>query len=98
MNESRDANTPEARQFRKERHEEPDVASGKQTDYNYMGNHEMGHMLNFLPIKEINRSEKFEERYKANDDDHRFGITASKLVEKALKKTMDPKQLEKLIR
>ena len=37
MNESRDANTLEARQFRKERHEEPDVASGKQTDYNYMG-------------------------------------------------------------
>ena len=76
-----------------------DVESRKITALPFTGNHELGHMLNYLLIKEKNRGIKNDEkRENKNIEDAEFHITADKLVEKALKRTMPKRDYDRLVR
>lgn len=83
------------------------------TTLDYAANHELGHMLNYELIKELNKNKSGEnqvdpntgrgihgtsERYKANKEDARYHITANRLVEQALKDTMSAEDFAKLVR
>ncbi len=98
MNPYWDADSDAARQVRTERSNSPEVSGGKTTDLSFAGNHEMGHMLNFLLVKEINRNLEGDARKKANNDDFHYDITADKIVERALEKTMSKDDFEGLVR
>ena len=64
----------------------------------YSGNHEMGHMLNFLLVKEKNRKKSFTDRLLANREDFDYQLTANDLVDRALQATMPKEEYEKLVR
>ena len=98
MNATVDAAGEGMREFRAKKSKKNEDLRNLAAGLEYSGNHEMGHMLNYLLVKEMNRKNGFEERTKANRNDFRFGITAAELVEKALKQTMDPKEFAKLKR
>ena len=83
------------------------------TTLDYVANHELGHMLNFELIKELNKkkSSKNEvdpktgkeirasnERRLANRKDYNYSITSARLVEQALKDTMPEEDFKKLVR
>ena len=99
MNGDTDSNTEQGRQAREARFPKEDVESRKITALPFTGNHELGHMLNYLLIKEKNRGIKNDEkRENKNIEDAEFHITADKLVEKALKRTMPKRDYERLVR
>jgi hypothetical protein len=70
------------------------------TTLDYAANHELGHMLNYELIKELNRNKgtKEKSREQLNKEDSRYHITANKLVERALQDTMKPEDFAKLVR
>ena len=84
--------------FREERNELNFGTNRSAAELEYSGNHEMGHMLNFLLFKERYRNLDSTERTKKNKEDYRFSLSASKLVERALEKTMKPEDFQKLVR
>ena len=99
MNAETDSNTEEGRQRREARFPRQDTESGAITDLPFTGNHELGHMLNFLLIKEKNRGIKNHDlREDKNIEDAEYSITADELVDKALKRTMSKKEYKKLVR
>ncbi len=86
MNADADADTDEMRTRRMNTDERTMRTHSLTQRLEYAGNHEMGHMLNFLLYKEMNRKKK--DRNQLNNEDHRYDITANKLVDKALKRSM----------
>ena len=98
MNPETDSNTEEGRKLREARFPKEDVESRRITDLPNTGNHEMGHMLNYLLIKEKNRGLRFDKRRKKNNEDAHFGITANNLIDQALKLTMSEDEYKRLVR
>ena len=72
------------------------LAKERGTTLDFAANHEMGHMLNFLLVKEQNRNK--DGRHALNQKDFRYHITASRLVEQALKNTMSEDDFNNLTR
>ena len=66
------------------------------TTLDFAANHELGHMLNYLLVKEQNRKETG--RHELNTKDFRYHITANRLVEQALKNTMSADEFNNLAR
>ena len=106
MNATIDAIGEGKREFRAEKSKNNVDTHNLAADIQYLGNHEMGHMLNYLLVKEMYRkkgfeksfAEGFEERSSAISHDVRFDITAAEMVEKALQQTMPPEEFAKLKR
>ena len=98
MNSQTDAVGEKARKKR-ERLEAKEMESNSQSaEMEYSGNHEMGHMLNYLLVKEKYRHLSRGKRADESQEDFHFYITAHELVEKALQETMDPKDYKNLVR
>ena len=66
------------------------------TTLDYVANHELGHVLNYALIKEINKNKA--NRDDLNSEDMAYHITANRLVEQALKATMSEEDFAKLVR
>ncbi len=111
INAGLEGSSNEARNKRKEINQALTDIHG--TTLDYAANHELGHMLNYELIKELNKSKsgknqvdpetgksipRTSERFKANREDARYHITASRLVEQALRDTMSPEDFAKLVR
>ena len=74
------------------------LANSHDVSLDFAANHELGHMLNYLLIKEKNRNLPKALRTARNTEDRRYRITSSQLVEEALRQTMPPEEFEKLVR
>ena len=98
LNAGLEGSSNEARKKRRDVNEELTKRYG--TTLDYAANHELGHMLNYELIKELNRNKgtKEKSRHQLNKEDARYHITANRLVEQALKDTMDPEDFKKLVR
>ena len=99
---------------RKRRREMNQILSERHgTTLDYVANHELGHMLNFELIKELNKKKSSKdkvdpktgkeirasnERRLANRKDYKYSITSARLVEQALKDTMPEEDFKKLVR
>ena len=84
---------------RRERRNQGRVENNRHAaEMEYSGNHEMGHMLNYLLVKEMNRKKGSTDRLFANKEDFDFQVTANKLVDKALKANMSEDEYNSLVR
>ena len=98
MNAGTDAAGKDARQRREAGDKKRMENHGHTAEREYAGNHEMGHMLNYLLFKEMNRKKGSTDRVFSIREDFDFQITANKLVDKALKANMSEDEYNSLIR
>ena len=98
MNSKMDAVGEKARKNREDADARQMKNHSQSAEKEYSGNHELGHMLNYLLVKERYRNLGHGKRLDKNEEDFHFQITAHELVEQALKDTMDPDAFNSLTR
>ncbi len=96
MNSIADAKGEEAKQKREEKNQRSIETGHGAGGLYYAGNHEMGHMLNYLLVKEKNRHIK--DRELVNAHDFKYQTTANELVDRTLKAVMPAEEYANLVR
>ena len=98
MNSQIDAAGEDAKREREQLDKKHMRKNAQSAEMEYAGNHEMGHMLNYLLVKEKFRKNGFSKRLKLIDDDVTHGTTAGDLVDRALKASMPEEEYNRLVR
>ena len=98
MNSQIDAVGEDAKREREQLDEKHMRKNAHSAEMEYSGNHEMGHMLNYLLVKEKYRKNGFSKRLKLIGDDVTHSTTAGDLVDRALKASMPEKKYNRLVR
>ena len=100
MNSKMDARGDSARRKREKLDAMELMNNTQSAEKEYSGNHELGHMLSYLLVKERYRhlGRGSGKRADKLEEDFHYNITAHELVEQALRETMDPDEYAKLVR